>query len=579
MDISSCRHDGGGHVALDILKPEAPSYLILITDAKGIIEYVNSAFEQVTGYGRAEVIGKNVSLLKSGEHDTDFFRRLWETVDHGGTFRDVFVNRGKNGLVFCEIKTISPIKDARGNVVQFISVGRRVGHRTEEHDKLSELAHYDPLTGLPNRLLFQDRLQNAMARARRADTLIAVMFLDLDHFKAVNDTLGHPVGDGLLKAAAQRLKSFLRDSDTVGRMSGDEFMAVLESIADADQAAAVAQKIVDGFREPFVVEGQEVHCTCSLGTTLFPLDGAATVDELVHHADMAMYEAKQHGRNNHRFYSEELNARVVRNKRLEERLRQASDNDGFFLSYQPQIDAATGRMCAAEALLRWRQPETGLESPKDFFPILETAGLYMRVGEWVLRSACRRAADWHRPGLPRLRVGVNVSARQFWHRDFPEMCMRVLHETGLDPDLICLDVTEEALLRDEHRSRGILRLLKDRGLNLCVDDFAKNNSSLSYLRHTPIDLLKIHRPYIQQINSGEDEKRIIAAIITLAHHLGLKVTGLGVATREQLAFLLGHGCDTLQGYYFSEPLPEEQAGAALSEAVWRNRNFLTAAQV
>lgn len=564
-------------MALDTPKPEAQSYLILITDPKGVIEYVNSAFEQVTGYTRAEVIGKNVNLLKSDEHDADFFRRLWATINRGEIFRDVFVNRGKNGLMYCEIKTVSPIRDARSNITQFISVGRHIGHRTVEHDKLAELAHYDALTGLPNRLLFQDRLQNAMVRARRANTLIAVMFLDLDRFKSVNDALGHPIGDKLLKATAQRLKSFLRDSDTVGRISGDEFMAVLESIADADHAAAVAQKIVDGFREPFVIEGQEIHCTCSLGSTLFPLDRSATADDLIHHADMAMYEAKQHGRDNYRFYSEELNVRAVRNKRLEEKLRQASDSNGFFLCYQPQIDAATGRMTGVEALLRWRQPETGLESPRDFFPILESVGLGLRVGEWVLRTACRQAADWRRPELSRLRVGVNISTRQFWHKDFPETCARVLNETGLDPNLICLDIAEETLLRDEQRSTEILRSLKDQGVALCVDDFAKNCSNLRYLRDTPVDMLKIHRPHVQDIAIDEDEKRIIAAIITLAHHLGIKVAGLGVASREQLVFLLEHRCDVLQGYYFSEPLPEEASGA-LGEATWRNRNFLPAMQ-
>lgn len=562
-------------MALDIPKPEAPSYLIIITDPKGVIEYVNSAFEQVTGYTRAEVIGKNVNLLKSDEHDADFFRHLWATINRGETFRDVFVNRGKNGLVYCEVKTISPIKDAHGHITQFISVGRRVGHRTEEHDRLAELAHYDALTGLPNRLLFQDRLQNAMVRARRANSLIAVMFLDLDRFKSVNDSLGHPVGDKLLKAAAVRLKSFLRDSDTVGRQSGDEFTAVLESIADADHAATVAQKIVDGFREPFTIEGHEIHCTGSLGTTLFPLDQAATADDLIHHADMAMYEVKQHGRNNHRFYSEELNARAIRNKRLEEKLRLAADSDGFFLSYQPLIDGATGQMCAAEALLRWRQPEAGLESPRDFFPLLETAGLSMRIAEWVLRAACRQAADWRRPDLPRLRVGVNVSARQFWHKDFPEMCARVLHETGLEPELVCLDVAEDTLLCDEQRSAEILRRLKGRGVTLCVDDFARHYSNLRYLRYTPVDFLKIHRPYIQEIADNKNE-RIIAAIITMAHHLGIQVTALGVSSREQLAFLLEHRCDTLQGYYFSEPLAEE-AGAALGGSAWRNRNFLAAA--
>lgn len=564
-------------MALDTPKPGTQPYLVLITDPQGVVEYVNADFEQVTGYTADEIIGKNANLLKSDEHDAEFFRRLWITLNHGEVFRGIFINRDKQGRTYCEIKTISPIKDAQGNITQFVSVGRRIGYPNGHDETLTELAHHDALTGLPNRLLFLDRLQSAMARARRTNTLIAVMFLDLDNFKSVNDTWGHPVGDKLLKAVGQRLKSFLRDSDTVGRISGDEFTAVLESIVNVDQVAGVAQKIVDGFREPFTIDGREIHCTCSLGTTLFPHDRASTADELIRHADMAMYEAKQHGRNHHRFYSEELNARALRNQQLEERLRQASDSDGFSLSYQPLIDVATGKIYAAEALLRWRQPEAGLESPKDFFPILESAGLSMQIGEWVLRTACRRAAEWRRPELSQLRIGVNISARQFWHKNFLEMCSRVLHETDIEPDLVCMDIAEEALLNDVQRSGEMLHLLKDWGMVLCADDFAKTCSNLSYLRHAPIDLLKIHRPYIQHIVAGEDEKRIIAAIITLAHHLGIRVAGLGVASREQLAFLLDQDCDVLQGYYFSEPLPETEAGAAFGDANWRSRNFLPAA--
>ncbi len=561
----------------DPQKQEAQPYSIMVTDPNGVIEYVNPIFEELTGYTADEVVGKNANILKSGEHGADFFRRLWETINRGEIFRDIFINRGKTGFIYCEVQTVSPIRNAEGNITQFVSVGRCLNRWTGKDDKLAELAHYDGLTGLPNRFLFQDRLQNAMLRARRTNALIAAIFLDLDNFKPVNDTLGHPTGDKLLKAAAQRLKSCLRDSDTVGRLAGDEFMAVLESIADANYAGAVAQKIVNGFREPFVIEEQEIHCTCSLGIALFPLDTAVTVDDLIHHADMAMYEAKRHGRNNYRFYSEELNERVIRHKRLEEKLRQASDGNGFFLRYQPLIDVATGRMTAAEALIRWRQPEAGLESPMDFFPILESAGLCMRVSEWVLRTACQQAVNWYRPAFPRLRVCVNVSAQHFWHKDFYETCSTVLNETGLDPVLLCLDVAEETLLRDAPHSTDILRSLKELGLSLCVDNFARNCSNLRYLQHTPVDLLKIPLAYIQKIHTGEDERRIITAIIALAHHLDIKVAALGVSSREQLAFLLDHRCDVLQGYYFSEPLPEEASGM-LSETAWRDRNFLPALQ-
>jgi len=551
---------------------ENERYAILVTDRNGTIEYVNSDFEERTGFSAVEVVGRNVNLLKSGRHDAAFYKRLWATLGRGDVFRDVFVNKCKNGHVYYEPTTISPITDRDGNISHYLQVSRHAMPAIEEYEGFSTLVHYDPLTGLPNRVLFHERLQRAIARSQRTGNPFAVLFLDLDEFKPINDSHGHAVGDRLLLAAGQRLRSCLRDSDTIARLGGDEFTAILEDIADAHQPATVAHKIVAAFRETFHVEGHALQCTCSLGVALFPHD-ADSADGLAQAADRAMYLAKQTGRDNYQFHSRELNERHVRHKRLTEKLRESETRNEFHLCYQPLIDADSGRMVAAEALIRWKRPEAGFESPQDFFPVLDAAGLGLRIGEWVLRTACRQAARWRQPGWPALRIGVNVSARQFWHKDLTDVCARVLAESGVAPDRLCLEIPETVLMQDERKSAEILVRLERLGLRLCVDGFARVCTSLPYLTRQPFHLLKIDREFVQGIGTGKDAKRIAASVIALAHNLGIEVVGLGIASLAQLKFLLDHDCDVLQGYFFSEPVPETNTGL-FGKADWRHKNFL-----
>jgi diguanylate cyclase (GGDEF)-like protein len=381
------------------------------------------------------------------------------------------------------------------------------------------------------------------------------MFLDLDRFKAVNDTLGHAFGDQLLKTVAERLRGSVRETDTISRMGGDEFGVILEGINAGQDAAVVAQKIIDALSQPFDLNGHEVFVSCSIGIAVTP---SSPGDVLVRDADAAMYRAKQQGRNNYQFYTPEMNAQAFRRLTLETNMRAALEREEFVLSYQPQVDLATGRICGVEALLRWRDPNSGLVHPDEFIHVLEDSGLIIPVGEWVLRTACAQGKAWEDAGLTPVRVSVNLSGRQFNQDDLAGSLARILDETGLDPNYLELELTESLLMEDIAVSSAMLDELRVlMGLRLSVDDFGTGYSSLSYLKRFPLDTLKIDRSFVRDIATDRDDAAIVASIIGLAHNLQLKVIAEGVETEEQLAYLREKGCDIVQGFYFSEPLPAE----------------------
>ena len=437
-----------------------------------------------------------------------------------------------------------------------------VTEKKQVEDQLLHLAHYDRLTELPNRVLFQDRLTQTLAQAQRNDWIAGVMFLDLDRFKVVNDTLGHHVGDELLRHVSERVGACIRAGDTVGRLGGDEFAVILSDLSKTQDARLVAEKIMRAFDEPFRLEGREIFVTPSIGITLYPADATAP-DELIKYADTAMYRAKELGRNNYQFYTPDMNSRSLERLDLEHSLRRALERSEFLLHYQPKVKAESGELTGMEALLRWQRPGGGLVSPADFIPLLEETGLIVPVGEWVLRSACEQIKKWQAAGLRALPVAVNLSARQVQSAGLLEMVRGVLNETGVDPALIELELTESSLMHNTEAAVSLLHALKDLGLHLSIDDFGTGYSSLSYLKRFPVDALKIDSSFVRDVNTDRDDAAISRAIITMAHQLELKVVAEGVETQMQQQFLVENGCDEAQGFLFSRPIDAEAIAALL----------------
>ena len=443
--------------------------------------------------------------------------------------------------------------------------------RKNAEDRLAYLAQFDSLTGLPNRHLFHDRLAQALAQARRKETLMAVLFIDLDRFKLVNDTLGHAAGDALLKQAAARLQQCVRASDTVGRLGGDEFSAILPELAEPGDASVVAQKIIDVLAQPFSLDGHEIYVSASIGITVYPVDGEVA-GTLIMNADAAMYRAKEQGRGNYQYFTREMNERALLRMHMESQLRRALEREEFVLHYQPRIELRGGTICGFEALLRWRHPEKGLVGPMEFIPILEETGLIVPVGEWVITQACRQLTAWQQAGLSVPPIAVNLSARQFQQKDLESSVRRILRETGTDPALMQFEITESLLMHDPEGVASTLRGLHESGVKISVDDFGTGYSSLAYLKRFPLDALKIDRAFIRDIATDPEDATITLAIINLAHSLQLEVVAEGVETAAQLDFLAAHGCDEMQGYYFSMPVEAQYCEAMLHQGLRLDRS-------
>jgi diguanylate cyclase (GGDEF)-like protein/PAS domain S-box-containing protein len=671
---------------------EAAVNAIVIAGRDGSIVWVNQAFTVMTGYSKEEVLGKNPRLLKSGGHPESYYAELWSTILSGQVWRGELVNKRKNGTIYTEEMTITPVTQTIGTVVEthFVAIKQDISERKQAEEALRRaeekyraifedavvgifqtspdgrplsinralaemhgydspeqllaevsnvvlqlfvdpkrmaairrmlgkdsvvrgaevevykrdrkkkwllmnlravrdasgnillhegtaeditdrkvaeervhfLAHFDPLTGLPNRNLLQDRLSQALAGARRRQDKVAVLFLDLDQFKTVNDSLGHSFGDLLLQEVAERLRVGSRELDTVARLGGDEFVLILTTVKDLADVAVAAERFVKLMTDGFVVQGHPLNISCSLGISIFPEDGA-DCDALIKNADAAMYCAKENGRNTFRFFTEDINVEVAERLTLENSLRLALKKNELFLMYQPQMDLATGRITGLEALLRWQHPELGLVSPDKFIRIAENSGLIVPIGLWVLRTACSQARRWLDEGLLSMPVAVNVSAVQFRQRGFCELIREVLQDVGLAPRYLELELTETLLLSSAEVTLSVLQQLKAMGLSLAIDDFGTGYSSLSYLKRFPVSKLKIDRSFVRDIAVNPDDAAIATAIISMAKSLRLKVIAEGVENESQMSFLRTHQCDEIQGYYFSKPLTVDKVSDKL----------------
>lgn len=526
---------------------------IVITDIENNIIQVNKAFTDITGYLPEDAIGKNPRILKSGQHDPDFYRAMWETLLTTGSWQGEVMDRRKNGEVYPKWLSITVVRNEKGEVSNFIALFSDITERKASYERIQHLAHFDALTNLPNRALLNDHIDLAIAAAKRTDTQLAIAFLDLDRFKIVNDSLGHHAGDLLLKIVSERLKNCIREVDTVARLGGDEFVILLSSISEPNDAARVAQKVIDAIAIPFMLGEDEANIGTSIGIVIYPDNGLDRLT-LVKNADAAMYHAKESGRNNFQFFSSTMNDKAFERLALENDLRRAIKREEFFLLYQPQIDILTGEIVGTEALIRWQHPERGLVPPNNFILLAEKCGLIVPIGEWVLKTACAQNLAWQKEGLPPLLTAVNISAPQFKQKNFKESVMQILNDTGLAPHLLELEITESAFMENAESMLESLHSLKEIGLRLSIDDFGTGYSSLSYLKHFPIDKLKIDRSFVMDITDDSRNNAIIETIIQLGHNLKLKVIAEGVETAEQLATLDKLGCDEIQGYYFSRPL-------------------------
>ena len=519
----------------------------------GSFDYVNRAWHETLGYSEEEIRSLNMFDIvhpDSRDHCLEMFKRViaGERLDH---VEAEFVTK-KGRSIWVEGNAFARFRD--GKPVATRGIFRDVTERKRAEEAVSHMAYHDALTDLPNRALLKDRLNLALAQAKRNKHMLAVMFLDLDQFKAVNDTAGHKQGDRLLQSVGKQLKELVREGDTVAREGGDEFILLLPEVTGAEHAATIADRILKSFQGPRVLAGHEFHITTSIGVTVYPADGG-DAETLLRNADIAMYRAKEEGRDNFQIYSADMKVQIAERLALESDLRHALEREEFVVYYQPQVDIGTGQIVGTEALVRWRHPERGLVSPMEFIPLAEETGLIVELGEWVLRTACAQNKAWEEAGIPVMRVAVNVSSRQFQRRDLVETVMQVLNKTGLDADSLELEITESTAIQDVDHTIAVLRSLRDEGVRVAIDDFGTGYSALSYLKRLPIDTVKIDESFVRDITIDPDDAAIAATVITIAHDLKLSVIAEGVETEEQLAFLEERGCDEMQGYLFSKPLP------------------------
>ncbi|WP_342129816.1 EAL domain-containing protein [Hydrogenophaga sp. OTU3427] len=538
---------------------------VIITDLDGHMLAVNQAFSDITGFDRDEALGQNPRMLRSDRHGPDFFQQLWAALRQNGHWQGEIWNRNKSGEVYPGWMTISTVYNDRRDPVQYVALLTDISQIRRGEEQIARLAHYDPLTELPNRLLLQSRLEHALEQARRARQRVAVLSINLDRFQNVNDSLGHQVGDRLLIEVAQRLRRRVRGEDSLGRFGGDEFLLIFEQVVRPDAVANAAQNILDELLTLFELPGGiELYVGASIGISLFPEDGD-TVADLLRNADVAMHQAKAQGRNRFCFYAASMNAHARANLELERALRQAVEHKEFLLHYQPKVDGHSGRICGAEALIRWLRQDGQLESPARFIPLAEATGMIVPIGNWVIHEVARQLRAWLDAGLDIRRVALNVSARQFRSGDLVTVVADALARHRLPADCLELELTESMLMDDPVQTIDILRDLKRLGVHLALDDFGTGYSSFAYLSRFPIDALKIDQSFVRHIVTQREAALIAVSIIDLAHNMGLRVVAEGIETREQLDYLSARDCDEMQGYLFSRPVD-----AATFEAMVRD---------
>jgi diguanylate cyclase (GGDEF)-like protein/PAS domain S-box-containing protein len=531
---------------------------VMITNLDGRILAVNRSFQNITGYAEAEVLGQSPSILHSNRQKKDFYQSMWASIEGTGYWQGEIWNRRKNGEIYPEWLTISAVHNNEGKTTHFVGVFSDLSQIKQSEERAEHLAHYDPLTNLPNRLLVRSHLAHALGQAQRHHRQVGVLYLDLDRFKNINDSLGYPVGDEILVALTQRLSSRMRSEDLLARLGGDEFLLVLDQMESPEDAASMARSLLELLTHPFVLSGkQDVFIGASIGISVSPDDGS-NADQMIQHADVAMHQAKQQGRNTYRFYTESLSRAAGEHLEMETSLRHAITSNQLRVYYQPQVDIASGHIIGAEALVRWQDPVRGLISPVNFIPLAEETGLISAIGEWVLKETCLQGVRWIKSGLPFLTLAVNLSPYQFLHGNISDSVSKVLAETGFPADRLELELTESALMEHEEDAVKMLHLLRAQDIRLAIDDFGTGYSSLSYLKRFPLDILKIDKSFVDDIPFHQDDMEIAATIIAMGHILGFKVLAEGVETAEQLAFLQAKGCDMYQGYLTSPPVPPEE---------------------
>lgn len=536
---------------------ECSSEGMMVTDEKVRIVAVNPAFSTISGYSEQEVLGENPSVLSSGEQDKEFYKQLWHALKTQGHWQGEIWNRRKNGTHYPQWLTISAVTDRDGKAVNYIGAFTDISRIKESERRLNYLAHHDPLTDLPNRLLFTTRLEHSLQQMRRRGEGGALLFVDLDNFKQINDSLGHAAGDEVLQVIASRLKGAVRGNDTVARLGGDEFAVVLESASERDAIAEVADKLLALIGGPVKFDNHQLVLGGSIGISIYPTDGES-VAELLKNADAAMYQAKENGRNNYRFFNASMTSRVFERLLMENSLRQAIDENQLEVYYQPQLNLDSEEIIGAEALIRWHHPQNGLISPARFIPLAEESGLIVPIGEWVLRQACQQMVIFRQSAIAIKRIAVNLSAVQLIQPSIVQTVSKVLRETGCKGEWIELEVTEGCIM---HGAEGVITVLEEfraMGITLAVDDFGTGYSSLSYLKRLPIDILKVDKSFVDGIPDGEDDVAISKAIVVLGQSLGLTLVAEGIETREQHDFLRALGCEMGQGYLYSPPVPLAQ---------------------
>lgn len=542
---------------------EASHDAVMITDAKGIIQSVNPSFCKLTGYSADEALGQTPSLLSSGQHDQLFYQQMWQGLQQQGYWQGEIWNKRKNGEIYPEWLSISAVRNDQGAINQYAAIFSDITERKKREQKIHELAYFDELTGLANRRLFQDRLEQALANAKRHHHQLAVLFLDLDLFKRINDTLGHQAGDEALRQVAKRLQKASRAGESVARLGGDEFTMLVPECEAKEEIVKLAQRIVAQFELPFQIQQNELALTTSVGISIYPQHGH-TASELLKCADAAMYQAKESGRNNYSIYNSSLGQRHDQALQLEQALRKALSQQQLQVHYQPKVELKTGLLHSLEALVRWKDQELGQVAPADFIPIAETLGLIHQLGQQVLRQVCHQLQQWGPLAVP---VAVNISAKELADPQFLSQLKQILAESEVDPQLLELEITESCLLPERAaETQRVLQKLRQLGIRLAIDDFGTGYSSLSYLRHLPINCLKIDRSFIKTLPDNTNDRQITSAIIAMANAMGLDVIAEGVESQAQQEFLLSAGCQFGQGYWFGKAVDQSSILHLLRQA-------------
>lgn len=529
---------------------------VLVSNADGIIVHVNRAFMHITGYQKDEVIGQRPNKFKSGRHDRTFYEQMYRSLHDKGEWSGEVWNRRKSGEVYPQWQTICAIRDDGGRLTHYVAVFSDISAIKHTERELAHLVHHDPLTDLPNRLLFNDRAAQALAAAQANKRGCALLLLDLDHFQSINDSLGHNIGDQLLKAVADRLKLVIDPGVTLARLGGDEFAILSENCSQVGQAADLAQLVVDVLKEPYELDSHRLFSSASIGISLFPSD-AQSAEQLLRNADAALFKAKSNGRSGYALYTEELTAHAQQRVETASELRRALEQDELKVYFQPVHDLFSGKMIGVEALVRWMHPQRGLVPPGEFIPIAERTGLIADLDMWVMRQSCQQMVRWLAEGRALEFVAVNVSSRLFAHRDMYQRVSQVLHDTGLEPSKLEVEVTESAVMDDPEVALEQLHRLRELGLRLAIDDFGTGYSSLLRLKRLPVQKLKIDQGFVAGLPNDDDDVAIVRVIIALARSMGMQIHAEGIEQSEQARFLLEHQCDMGQGYWYGRPVPAQ----------------------